>query len=147
MSGDTGKRISETVHTITQSILATVDNAERSASADAEHVQQSEASVSAVLDDFRRITHELSASVNTLRDSSSRIKDDVADSLVQLQFQDRVSQILGHVGTSIARLPAAMGAADTEAVTRVAELIADLEQSFTTHEERGAAAGSGVTFF
>jgi methyl-accepting chemotaxis protein len=147
MSGDTGKRISETVHTITQSILATVDNAERSASADAEHVQQSEASVSAVLDDFRRITHELSASVNTLRDSSSRIKDDVADSLVQLQFQDRVSQILGHVGSSIARLPAAMGAADAEAATHLAELIADLERSFTTHEERGAAAGSGVTFF
>ena len=147
MSGDTGKRISETVHTITQSILATVDNAERSASADAEHVQQSEASVSAVLGDFRRITSDLSASVNTLRESSSRIKDDVADSLVQLQFQDRVSQILAHVSGSIARLPAALGAADAEAVTHLSALIADLENSFTTHEERGTTAGSGVTFF
>jgi methyl-accepting chemotaxis protein len=150
MSGDTGKRISETVQTITQSILATVENAERSATADAQYVQQSETSISGVLDDFRRITSELSASCASLRDSSAHIKDDVADSLVQLQFQDRVSQILAHVGSSISRLPAALGAADDEAANRVGELIADLEKSFTTHEERaagGAAAGAGVTFF
>lgn len=150
MSGDTGKRISETVKTITQSILATVENAERSASADAQYVQQSETSISSVLDDFRRITHDLSSSLASLRDSSARIKDDVADSLVQLQFQDRVSQILAHVTSSIGNLPGALDTADTEAVQRLGALRADLEKSFTTHEERGganAAPAAAVTFF
>lgn len=150
MSGDTGKRISETVQTISQSILATVDNAERSASADAQYVLQSETSISGVLEEFRRITGELSASCSALRDSSSRIKDDVADSLVQLQFQDRVSQILSHVCNSIARLPTALEGSDGDAMRQLGELRADLEKSFSTHEERsagGSKAAAGVTFF
>ena len=149
MSGDTGKRISETVQTITQTIMATVDNAERSATVDTQHVQQSEASISGVLEEFRRITGELADACTTLRDSSVRIKDDVADSLVQLQFQDRVSQILSHVCNSVGRLPAALDASDADALLRVIELKADLERSFTTHEERapGAVAAAGVTFF
>jgi methyl-accepting chemotaxis protein len=149
MSGGTGKRISETVQTITQSILATVENAERSATADAQYVRQSETSINAVLDDFRRITNELTSSCTSLRTSSAHIKDDVADSLVQLQFQDRVSQILAHVGSSIGQLPAALDGSDSEAVRRLNELQTNLQKSFTTREERadGAADGAGVTFF
>jgi methyl-accepting chemotaxis protein len=152
MSGDTGKRISETVQTITQSIVATVENAERSATSDTQYVKQSEASISGVLEDFRRIAGELSDSCGALRESSAVIKDDVASSLVQLQFQDRVSQILAHVVASLERLPRALSAAEGDAGQELRELIADLHKSFTTHEERAVAAGTGadstaVTFF
>jgi methyl-accepting chemotaxis protein len=150
MSGDTGKRISETVHTITRSIVSTVENAERSAAADAQYVHQSESSISGVLEDFRRITGELSASCSTMRESSAHIKDDVADSLVQLQFQDRVSQILAHVCSSLGRLPGALATADAEAVQRLGALVTELKQSFTTNEERamdGTPAAAGVSFF
>ena len=153
MSGDTGRRISEMVENISRSILSTVANAEKSASTDAQCVTESEANINEVLDEFRRVALELSDSCTVLRDSSVVIKDDVGDSLVQLQFQDRVSQILAHVRASIARLPEALAKSDGEAATRVAGLIGDLERSYTTNEERGDRAGAAaakadaVTFF
>ena len=84
-----------------------------------------------------------------MRESSAKIKDDVSESLVQLQFQDRVSQILGHVSKSLHGLPQAVDGGDAEAAQRVSQLIAELERSFTTHEERatGTDAGAAVTFF
>ncbi len=153
MSGDTGKRISETVQTITLSIVATVESAERSASSDTQYVKQSEASISTVLEDFRGIASELSSSCAALRESSAVIKEDVSESLVQLQFQDRVSQILLHVVGSLGGLREALAAPDAEMRGRIARIVPELESSYTTHEERqatggaAAAGGSAVTFF
>jgi methyl-accepting chemotaxis protein len=65
----------------------------------------------------------------------------VSDALMQLQFQDRVSQILSHVQQNIARLPSyldeqARGADGAPAPLDARTLLAELESTYAMAEER-----------
>jgi methyl-accepting chemotaxis protein len=64
-----------------------------------------EASIGDVLADFKNITDDLLRSSTLLKNESVGIKAEIGEALVQLQFQDRVSQIMNHVKDNIERLP------------------------------------------
>jgi methyl-accepting chemotaxis protein len=68
----------------------------------------SEATIREVLSEFRRVTDALIGSTDLLRVESVGIKAEVREALVQLQFQDRVSQVMCHVKNNIERLPEAL---------------------------------------
>lgn len=160
-SGDTGKRIQEKVAIINEAINAASSLSEATAEKDIRAVESSESLVQSVLADLRRVTNAMSESAEVLRNESAGIKLEVADSLVQLQFQDRVNQILSHVQHSIQ----AHAAAVQDCVARhrdsgelaavdVALLCAELERSYAMAEERvvhgtqsAAAPQAAVTFF
>jgi methyl-accepting chemotaxis protein len=61
-----------------------------------------------VLSDFREITGAFHRSSALLQDESVSIQSEVNQALVQLQFQDRVSQIMSQVLKNMARLPAVL---------------------------------------
>ena len=105
LSKETGKQISEKVKVISAAISAAVGIAKKTAAGEAGALAASEAAIGNVLGNFRQITGGLSESSIILRRESDGIKDEVALSLVQLQFQDRVSQILSHVRDNIGSLP------------------------------------------
>jgi len=107
-SGDTGKRIQEKVAIINEAINSASSLSEATAEKDIRAVESSESLVHEVLADLRRVTGALSDSAEVLRNESAGIKQEVADSLVQLQFQGRVNQILSHVQQSIDAYAAAM---------------------------------------
>jgi methyl-accepting chemotaxis protein len=50
-----------------------------------------------VLEQFRTATAGLTESADILQRESNGIRAEISDMLVSLQFQDRTSQILGHV--------------------------------------------------
>jgi len=104
-SGDTGKRIAEKVRIISAAITETCSAAEASIQEEGGSMMASEAVIGSVLTGFRDITTALTESSKLLQDESVNIKSEVGEALVQLQFQDRVSQILTHVKTSIEHLP------------------------------------------
>jgi methyl-accepting chemotaxis protein len=62
--------------------------------------------VGRVLAEFKDITDNLLQSSTQLKDESIGIKSEISEALVQLQFQDRISQIMNHVKDNIERLPA-----------------------------------------
>ena len=68
-------------------------------------VQASTSTISTVLQDFRSVTDALQRSSGLLKDESMSIQNEIGQALVQLQFQDRVSQIMGHVKSNIEQLP------------------------------------------
>ncbi|HJW04306.1 MAG TPA: methyl-accepting chemotaxis protein [Azospira sp.] len=162
-SKTTGLTMGETVQTISQAIERAVASAESTASSDTQSLQASEQVVSEVLNDFRRITDGLVESGHILRNESAGIQHEVADALVQLQFQDRVSQILCHVRDSVEQLPLALQAAPADpardqwpAPIAVDALLASLSGSYATAEERALHLGesqsdaeseSDITFF
>jgi methyl-accepting chemotaxis protein len=160
-SGDTGKRIQEKVAIINEAINAASSLSEATAEKDVHAVESSEALVRAVLADLRRVTHAMSESAEVLRSESAGIKSEVADSLVQLQFQDRVNQILAHVQRSIQAYAAAVQACAARhgdggalSAVDVAALRAELERSYAMAEERvvhgtqpAATPQAAVTFF
>jgi methyl-accepting chemotaxis protein len=143
ISGETGKRISEKVKLIGAAIEAARQSAEASAQRETESAAASETAINGVLSQFRGVTESLEASAEVLKRESVGIQAEIVEALVQLQFQDRVSQRMTHVRHNIEQVPALLQAnralyeesgallpVDTDA------LLAELESSYAMADER-----------
>jgi methyl-accepting chemotaxis protein len=96
-SGETGKKIADTVDTVNKAIANTLQVSRQYADQDAQMVSHSERVIETVLGEFGNTANDLSHSADVLREESQRMQSEISDVLVALQFQDRVSQMLGHV--------------------------------------------------
>lgn len=161
-SGESGKRISQSIEAINLAINAAFREATLNAEYDAKSVTQAEATIDCVLNGFRGATQTLAQSMDILRRESEGIQHEIENSLVTLQFQDRVGQILAHVRDNIACLPAQFDAALDEFQAGgklrgidAQALLAGLESSYAMAEERHihqggratASAETEITFF
>jgi len=150
MSGETGTRMAQKVAAISTAIETARQAAEHSAEREQASSIASESAITGVLDGFRKVTHELEASAGVLKQESIGIQSEIVDALIQLQFQDRVSQRMTHVRHNIERLPAML--ADSQAhfersgalvPVDGAALLAELHDSYAMEDER-TTHGSGV---
>lgn len=163
MSGETGKRIAERVNLVSDAIVQTSNAAGESMQHDQASMAASEAAIASVLADFKNVTDALVRSSNLLKEESIGIKSEVGDALVQLQFQDRVTQIMGHVKRNIERLPDFLQQNrqefESDGVLRPLdsrELLAELASTYAMAEERAIHGGQAsarkqdseeITFF
>jgi len=161
LSKTTGTRISAKVETISNAISTAVRAADHTASSESESVTRSEQAIGSVLNNFRQVTEGLIESSGILRTQSAGIKDEISQAMVQLQFQDRVSQVLSHVRDNISALPAhieysvsgvAQGGGLRPLETR--QLLDELERTYAMAEERSVHSGGNthaqddeITFF
>jgi methyl-accepting chemotaxis protein len=135
-SADAGKHIAQQVSRISAAIAATCEAAGASMRDETRAVQASEQMIGNVLSSLRGVTDALVQSSDLLQRESSGIQAEVADALVQLQFQDRVSQILAHVQQNIARLPSYLGEDLQLQPLDARPLLAELESTYAMAEER-----------
>ena len=166
-SNDTGKNISTSVAQIVAELEATALRAQQLGQEEKSLMNDAAGSVTDVIQTYQQITRELKDSQQQLAASGGQVRDEIQDVLVNLQFQDRVSQILSHIIADMQRLEATL----SEAVQAPAgqlpprpdtrQWLADLKRSYTTHEQhalhshangggQGGAGGSAsveVTFF
>ncbi len=143
LSGDTGRRITEKVALINAAILQTRQAAEATAAQESEAMARSQGTIASVLGELRTVTTSLAASTGLLREGSEDIKGEISEALVQLQFQDRVSQIMSHVRHNIDRLPAVLddNRRQTEATGQLqpldpGPLLDELASTYAMREER-----------
>jgi len=148
LSKETGKQIGEKVKIVSAAISAAVRTSEQTAAGEAKALTVSEAAIGNVLGNFKQITDGLSESSGILRKESDGIKDEVALSLVQLQFQDRVSQILSHVRDNIGNLPGYLEKSHAEfnrsgrlEPVAAAQLLKEIESTYAMAEEHGNHGG------
>lgn len=157
LSAETGQRIAQMVESVSAAIGSTLAVAEEKAALEDQAVAAANGTVQSVLDDLHGFVVDLRSSSQHLGATAATIKDEIADSLVQLQFQDRIGQMLEHVRASIDTFPLALdqalssgsGAIDTDALLR------DLTSTYTMVEEHSAhgggsapaAAADDITFF
>jgi methyl-accepting chemotaxis protein len=159
-SADAGKHIAEQVGRISAAIDTTCRAAGESMREETRAVEASGQMIGNVLGSLRGVTDALVTSSDLLQRESAGIQAEVADALVQLQFQDRVSQILSHVRENIARLPSwlAEQAQDGTAPQPLdaRSLLAELESTYAMAEERtlhkdgprpAAQPAEEITFF
>ena len=140
-SADAGKHIAEQVGRISAAIDATCRAAGESMREETVAVQASEQKIGNVLGSLRGVTDALVQSSDLLQRESTGIQAEVAQALVQLQFQDRVSQILAHVRQNIARLPGWLDEQAPDAGAALPPLdarglLAELESTYAMAEER-----------
>jgi methyl-accepting chemotaxis protein len=162
LSADTGRRISAKVRSVNDAITKTREAADASSDADKQATETSREAIADVLSGFRGVTDALASSAEVLKTESIGIQSEISNALVQLQFQDRVSQILSHVNANINRLPTCLAEhQEAYARTQVLEpvsasaLLEELESSYAMADERHrgaapaakAAVEDDITFF
>jgi len=104
-SGESGKKIAQTVKVISAAILDTCTTVRESVAAEDQSLDSVQSTINQVMADFRKITEAFQQSSDLLQGESMSIQTEVNQALVQMQFQDRVSQILAQVIKNIERLP------------------------------------------
>ena len=135
-SADAGKHIAEQVGRISAAIDTTCRAAGESMREETRAVQASGQMIGNVLGSLRGVTDALVASSDLLQRESAGIQAEVGDAIVQLQFQDRVSQILSHVRDNIARLPSWLDEQGPDGGLDARSLLAELESTYAMAEER-----------
>jgi len=152
LSGATGQRMVDKVGVIGEAIRVARDAAKASATREAASASASENAINGVLDRFRGVTEAMEASTAALTQESAGIQVEIVEALVQLQFQDRVSQRMTHVRHNIERLPVLLadsrrhfdvsgGLAPVDTKT----LLDELEGSYAMADERTTHARDAST--
>ena len=104
-SGDTGRNIAAKVGVISAAIADACDVVRDSVEQREARVNATEGTIGHVLSEIREVAGGLERSGAMLKDESVVIQSEVGQALVQLQFQDRVGQILGLLKTNIEHWP------------------------------------------
>ncbi len=152
MSGDTGAKITEKVQGMGRSMESMVSRAEQMDAVSQSTIKAAETIVGQVLNELAAGVSQLEQRLQLLQGNSREVEHTVNAVLVDLQFQDRVSQIISHITDDIQRLQGCMG---DEQVPSRTEWLRRLESSYTTLEQQRAHGGhaaagveqSSVTFF
>ncbi|WP_116141888.1 methyl-accepting chemotaxis protein [Trinickia diaoshuihuensis] len=165
MSGETGRQMAAKVSVIVAAIEAARQAAESSAQREASSIGASQVAINGVLENFRAVIDALETSAETLTRESAAIQTEIVESLVQLQFQDRVSQRMTHVRQNIERVAPLVAESLREfeqhgspAAVDSKRLLGELQSTYAMVDEHathagGAAAGvqaspvDDVTFF
>ena len=104
LSGETGKKISETIETVNKAIESTLHISNQYAKQDEEMIVNSEKVIEHVVGRVHAAAMGLVDSSDVLRQQTQSIGTEIAEVLVALQFQDRVSQVLSHVSNDMNKL-------------------------------------------
>lgn len=153
---NTGKRISGTVGLINTALVKIGTENEQVSSRDDQAVADSQEHIRTVLERFNQRTTHLAQAAQQSQKASEAIKNEVCESLVQLQFQDRVGQILQHVVDSMQQAHELPDMAESgSAQEHVQRHLDEMARTYTTEEQRRlhrglesqAIAPQEVTFF
>lgn len=157
-SSETGQKMSAKVDVINNAIGRLVEVAGESNDKGSDSVAQAEHTIQGVLGRFEGITGQLQGASQLLQDESAGIGQELSQVLVDLQFQDRVSQILVQVRERMAGLHQQFERCqasrepfrlDVDAWLAETERTYAMQEQRNNHHGRGHAtpAESEITFF
>lgn len=139
-SASTGKRISETVRNVDNAIQHATNIAEKFHAEEDQMVQESQKIANDIVKDFNKTSSALHASVERLRENHKTIKNDIDEVIVNLQFQDRVDQIMDHIGQDLKDLESALIESEQpkqiQKIPNPDEWMDRLKARYTTFEQR-----------
>lgn len=151
LSGDTGKKIVTMVSTIGEAITSTLNVSEQYTQQDEKMAATSSEVIESVLTNLRGAADSLGDSTAALRREGQEIGGEIAEVLVALQFQDRVSQVLVHVRNDLGRLEQCLhdGANEISQGRSPQPLdtdawLADLAKTYTMKEQVAVHGGKSV---
>jgi methyl-accepting chemotaxis protein len=149
-SGETGARIGRRIEQVNSALQTTLDRTAEYAAEDNSRLTKSETSIAQVLEQFQHSSENILQSAHILEQESAAVQSSVEEVLVNLQFQDRVSQILGHVINDMEKLVGAIADQETrlrhgEPVIAIdtGEWLRALQKTYTTLEQVDVHRGSG----
>ncbi|QLG89316.1 chemotaxis protein [Chitinibacter bivalviorum] len=153
LSGDTGKHITAKVELINQAMQNTLNMTSHLAQEENQIIHSAESVIQGVIANFHHAAAALNDNVAMLEAESRAVNHEVEDVLVNLQFQDRVSQIQGHVLANMHKLHEQLLQSDLNRAQFTlpdrSQWLSDLERTYTTLEQKalhhGQSASTGNT--
>lgn len=141
-SGETGSRIGKRIQQANAALQKTLDRTTEYAAQDDQRLNQSESSIEEVLHQFQQSSERIIQSASSLESESSHVQHSVEEVLVNLQFQDRVGQILSHVTNDMEKFVAIIqehqqcldAGQDVEPID-INKWLADVRKTYTTLEQ------------
>lgn len=162
LSGETGKRMRDKVEVIAEAMNSALQDVGQDAKEDQLVVSEGQVTIKDVLDGFHGAADRLAQSSHSLLVESRGVEDEVAQVLVNMQFEDRVNQILNQVREDMGQLAGLFELRSTERANGqvpepvdTKQWLASMAANYTTQEQlenhhggQGSAPqASGVTFF
>ena len=138
-SAEAGRQIVARTKSVQQQIQTALVSANQLDSDASRMMDDSRLVIDTVIADFRQSALKLSGTVGQLEEENREVDQEVCDILVNLQFQDRISQILDHVQLDMIKLVGLVEQA--QPLPDRATWLADLEKTYTTQEQRQIHAG------
>ena len=155
-SQNTSERMVEKVDRVAEAITSVLSTAAASAEREDNAVAHANGEVQAVLDDLMAMLSRMRDSSEQLSHAAVGIRGEIGESLVNLQFQDRVNQMLEHLRDNIGRFPDVAAAAAADRAPLDARGLLDelaskytMAEEFQTHSSGSATtvSASEITFF
>ena len=152
-SGTTGNLITQRVEAVNRVLQETLQATRSYHEREAATILASERTIHDVIARFGAAAEALSRSTGNLEAVNGRVQAEVSETLVQLQFQDRVGQILqnvvGDMEKFVSRLDGQPSALDVDLwLAELASTYTTLEQSAIHRgQQAGIPAESEITFF
>ena len=153
-SASSGQMITEKVLFISRSLKETLQAVHEFEALDEELIRASDKTILGVVSSFDATSRQLTDSTAQLETVNSQTRADVEETLVQLQFQDRISQILRNLIRDMNKFESRGEVHATPA--EVTAWMRELESTYTTLEEKAVHKGgskmassseSDITFF
>jgi len=143
LSAETGLKIRERVQDISSAARRAGDGAVRMEASDQHMLNHANTTVASVVTQFHAVTEPLETASQQIIHNTQVVSSSLNNAVVHFQFQDRVSQIVGHVCDSLEHLKSqteeGLLGLDVQA------LMTDLEKNYTMAEERINHSSSHVT--
>lgn len=153
-SRETGSQIVHRIEAVNTTLQHLTQLSEQAFAQESQAVNGCEQHINEVIARFASTSQSLNDSTQRLRRDSERIKDKLEQAMVQLQFQDRVSQILTHAAENLRELARTAGNAESVETGDIAAFLSRMAATYTTVEERSlhheqpdCAAPAAVEFF
>jgi len=141
LSAETGVKIRERVQLIAAAAKKAGDGAARMESSDEKVLSQASETLSGVVEQFEQVTVPLQQASEQIITNTNQVSSSLNNAVVHFQFQDRVSQILGHVQESLGQMKGQLSSG--LGALNVASLMHELERKYTMAEERVNHSGKG----
>ena len=138
-SAAAGTRISQRMDHVQKMMTSTIEQAELASASDREAIELSGRVIEDVLEHVRDLGNEAEA----MREKGNVIRADTENLLVNLQFQDRVSQIISVIDGDIGRLQETVAADEVE-LPSAEQWLAELSSRYTMHDQRVGAAATAT---
>jgi methyl-accepting chemotaxis protein len=152
-SGTTGNAITQKVAWVNQALMDTLQATQDFDHGDKEMIVRIQDTINRVVAEIHGGATDLIESAERFEGVGAGLDEDLSDTLVQLQFQDRVGQILGNVVSDMQKFTDRLEHHPTS--LEADPWLAELQRTYTTSEQlavhrgekAGNAADSEITFF
>lgn len=152
-SSEASRRVAGQLNLIEAAVQSVQQQENFNAASEHDPISQAKTAITAVMNRVTALSESLGQSAAIMDDGGVQVRKQISDALVALQFQDRVSQILGHTANDLKKLEQhlAAGTLDDDVI---ATWQTDMTAKFSTPEEfasvghaQGKRKSDDVTYF